>query len=163
VERRTAPVEAQGESLRAEALFRADGSRGATLNRPGVDRWRARLKEATLARGVLARSDRLARHYVHPMVLWEECAQAGCQVEFRDQPLGQAPQAQLLWHIRGAVAAYERTFMADRRRRGRQMQLRAGMLLPWTLPPSGDRLHPERPRDPAGGPIEPTAGAIGHA
>ena len=94
------------------------------------------------------------------MVLLEALAQAGCQVECLDQPLGQNPQDHLLVHIRGAVAAYERTWIADRMRRGRQMTLQAGMRLPWTVPPSGYRLHPARPRDPAGVQIEPTEGAI---
>src|SRR5882724_7724676 len=40
------------------------------------------------------------------------------------------------------------------------MKLHAGMLLPWTIPPSGYRLHPDRPRDPAGVQIDPTEGAI---
>src|SRR5262249_12869581 len=40
------------------------------------------------------------------------------------------------------------------------MKLRAGILLPWTIPPYGYRLHPDRPRDPAGVQIEPTEGAI---
>src|SRR5262249_22456766 len=39
-------------------------------------------------------------------------------------------------------------------------KLQAGMRLPWTVPPDGYRLHPDRPRDPAGVQSEPTAGAI---
>src|SRR3954468_9738339 len=35
-------------------------------------------------------------------------------------------------------------------RRGRLRRLRAGTLLPWTRPPYGYRLSPDRPRDPAG-------------
>ena len=34
------------------------------------------------------------------------------------------------------------------------------MLLPWTIPPYGYRLHPDRPRDPTGVQIELTEGAI---
>jgi len=109
---------------------------------------------------VIASPDRLARNYVHQMVLLEEFEQAGCRIEFLDQPLGQDPQAHLLLQIRGAVAEYARTLIAERMRRGRQMKLRAGVLLPWTTPPYGYRLHPERPRDPAGVQIDPTEGAI---
>ena len=160
MERLTAHVHAQGETLRAEDIFRDDGYSGATLNRPGLDRLRDRVKEAALDRVVFASPDRLARNYVHQMVLLEEFEQAGCRVEFLDQPLGQDPQDPLLVHIRGAVAEYERTLIADRMRRGRQMKLQAGLLLPWTVPPYGYRLHPDRPRDPAGVQIEPTEGAI---
>jgi len=160
VARLTAHVDSQGETLRTEDIFRDDGYSGATLNRPGLDRLRDRLKEATLDRVIIASPDRLARNYVHQMVLLEEFEQAGCRIEFLDQPLGQDPQDHLLVQIRGAVAEYERTLMADRMRRGRQRKLQAGIFLPWTIPPYGYRLHPDRPRDPAGVQIEPTEGAI---
>src|SRR5438552_7677568 len=75
VERLTAHVHAQGEPLRAEDIFRDDGYSGATLNRPGLDRLRDRVKEAALDRVVFASPDRLARNYVHQMVLLEEFAQ----------------------------------------------------------------------------------------
>src|SRR5215475_12105873 len=45
-------------------------------------------------------------------------------------------------------------------RRGRQMKLKAGALLPWTIPPYGYRSAPDRPRDPSGVQIEPVEGAI---
>ena len=50
--------------------------------------------------------DRLARNYVHQVLLLEELAAAGCQVEFLDRPMGQDPHDQLLLQIRGAVAEY---------------------------------------------------------
>ena len=62
--------------------------------------------------------------------------------------------------IRGAVAEYERTLIADRMRRGRQARLRSGQLLPWTRAPYGYRLHPERPRDPASVQIDPVAAVV---
>jgi site-specific DNA recombinase len=40
-------------------------------------------------------------------------------------------------------------------RRGRLAKLRAGTLLPWTTPPFGYRLDPERPRDAAAVRVEP--------
>src|SRR5215510_14427464 len=160
VERLTAQVHAQGETLRSEDIFRDDGYRGATLNRPGLDRLRDRIKEATIERVIITSPDRLARNYVQQMVLLEEFERAGCRIEFLDQPLGQDPQAHLLRQIRGAVAEYERTLIADRMRRGRQMKLRAGVLLPWTTPPYGYRVQPDQPRDPSGVQIEPTEGAI---
>src|SRR5882724_11953873 len=100
VERLTAYVYAQGEALRAEDIFRDDGYSGATLNRPGLDGLRDRIKEATIDRVMIASPDRLARNYVYQMVLLEEFAQGGCRVEFLNQPLGQDSQAHLLLHIR---------------------------------------------------------------
>jgi site-specific DNA recombinase len=92
------------------------------------------------------------------MVLLEEFERSGYQVHFLDQPVRHDPHDHLLLQIRGAVAEYERTLMAERMRRGRQMKLRAGVLLPWPTPPYGYRGHPDRPRDPAGVQIEPTEG-----
>jgi site-specific DNA recombinase len=77
--------------------------------------------------------DRLARNYVHQMVLLEEWARAGCATEFLDRPMSDDPHDHLLLQIRGAVAEYERTLIAERMRRGRLAKLRAGTLLPWTL------------------------------
>jgi site-specific DNA recombinase len=98
---------------------------------------RDRVNEGTSDRVLMARPDRLARNEVHQMVRLEEVAPAGCSVACLDQPRGQDPQAPLRWHIRGAVAAYERTVIAERRRRGRQRKRQAGMLRPWTIPPDG--------------------------
>ncbi|MCG7359632.1 recombinase family protein, partial [Roseomonas mucosa] len=47
-------------------------------------------------------------------------------------------------------AEYERSLIAERMRRGRLRKLQAGLLLPWTRPPYGYRVDPDRPRDPAG-------------
>jgi len=51
--------------------------------------------------------DRLARNYVHQVLLLEELARHGCRVEFLDQPMSTDPHDHLLLQIRGAVAEYE--------------------------------------------------------
>ena len=79
------------------------------------------------------------------MVLLEELTQHGCQVEFLERPMSDDPHDQLLLQIRGAVAEYERTLIADRMRRGRQAKIRSGLLLPWTEPSTA------RPRQSGGG------------
>lgn len=143
-------VQAQGWPLPDENVFRDDGYSGATLKRPGLDQLRDRVRNRELDRLVLTAPDRLARNYVHQMLLIEELTQGGCQIEFLERPMSQDPNDQLLLQIRGAVAEYERTLIAERMRRGRQAKLRAGLLLPWTYAPYGYRPHPERPRDPSG-------------
>ncbi len=94
--------------------------------------------------------DRLARKYVHQVLLLEELQGRGCRVEFLERPMSQDPNDQLLLQIRGAVAEYERTLITERMRRGRLAKLRAGQLLPWMRVPFGCRTDPERPRDPQG-------------
>ncbi len=70
-------------------------------------------------------------------------------MEFLDRPMSDDPHDQLLLQIRGAVAEYERTLIADRMRRGRLNKYRAGKLIPWTRPPYGYRVDPDHPREPA--------------
>ena len=70
------------------------------------------------------------------------------------------PHDQLLLQIRGAVAEYERTLIAERMRRGRQAKLRSGQLLPWTRVPYGYLLDPERPRDPSRVRLAPVQAAV---
>jgi site-specific DNA recombinase len=155
-----AHIQAHGWELRDEHIFRDDGYSGATLNRPGLDRLRNAVRAADVDRVLVTDPDRLARNYVHQMVLLEELERFGCQVEFLDRPMSQDPHDQLLLQIRGAVAEYERTLIAERMRRGRQMKLRAGGLLPWTRVPYGYRVNPDRPRDPAGVRVEPAEAAV---
>src|SRR5262252_7662590 len=160
LERLRKHLELQGEARSADNIFRDDGYSGANLNRPGLDRLRDRVKGGILDRVLLTSPDRLARNYVHQMVLIEEWERAGCRVEFLDRPMSQDPHDQLLLQIRGAVAEYERTLIAERMRRGRLHKLQAGVLLPWTRPPYGYRLSVEHPRDPAGVWVDPVEGAV---
>lgn len=143
-----------------EHLFRDDGYSGASLRRPGLDRLRDQVRNGAFDRVVMTAPDRLARNYVHQMLLVEEFEQGGCQVEFVDQPMSQNPHDQLLLQIRGAVAEYERSLIAERMRRGRRQKYQAGGLLPWTRPPYGFRVDPAHPRDPAGVRLEPTEVAV---
>jgi site-specific DNA recombinase len=146
--------------LAEEHLYRDDGSRGAKLNRPGPDRLRDRAALAVFEPVLLTAAHRLARNYVHHGLLIEELAQRGCQVEFLARPMSQAPHDQLLLQIRGAVAEDERPLIADRRRRGRQAKVRSGPLLPWRVPPYGDVMDPERPRDPQRLRLDPGTTAV---
>jgi site-specific DNA recombinase len=160
LERLRAHLDSQGVELASEAIFRDDGYSGATLNRPGLDRLRDAVRAGEVERLLVTDPDRLARNYVQLMVLLEELERAGCEVAFLDRPMSRDPQDQLLLQIRGAVAEYERTLIAERMRRGRQAKLRAGCLLPWTRPPYGYRLDPDRPRDPAGVTLEMAEAAV---
>src|SRR5215468_3593921 len=143
-----------------EHIYRDDGYSGAKLNRPGLDRLRDRAAMAAFECVVITAPERLARNYVHQMLLVDALTQRGCQVEFLERPMSQDPHDQLLLQIRSAVAEYERTLITERMRRGRLTKLRAGMLLPWTRAPYGLRLHPEHPRDPAGVTLDPVSAAV---
>ncbi len=146
--------------LAEEHIYRDDGYSGTKLSRPGLDRLRDHAALAAFERVLLTAPDRLARTYVHQVLLIDELAQRGCPVEFVERPMSDDPHDQLVLQIRGAVAEYERTLIADRMRRGRQAKLRSGQLLPWTRAPYGYILDAERPRDPSRVRRDPVAAAI---
>ncbi len=169
--------------LKDEHVYRDDGFTGAKLNRPGLDRLRdaasiptqfvpgpvhpglGRYWVAAFELVLVTAPDRLARKYVHQILLTEELSNLGCAFQFLERPMkDDDPHDQLLLQIRGAVAEYERSLIAERTqyrtnwvgmRRGRQAKLRAGTLLPWTRAPYGYILDPERPRDPKPGSDRP--------
>jgi site-specific DNA recombinase len=150
----------EGWTVREEHIFRDDGRSGARLDRPGLDALRDHAARAAFDLVVICSPDRLARNFVHQMVVLEELERRGVRVVFCDRPLSDDPHEQLVTQIRGAVAEYERTLIADRMRRGRLARLRSGQLLPWTRAPYGYRLHPERPRDPAAVQVDPVAAVV---
>jgi site-specific DNA recombinase len=140
----------KGWDLPEEDVFRDDGYSGTILKRPALDALRDKARMRELEVVVVLSPDRLARNYVHQMVLIEELEKGGCRVEFVERPMSSEPNDQLLLQIRGAVAEYERTLLSERMRRGRLAKYKAGLLLPWTHVPYGLRVDPDRPRDPAG-------------
>src|SRR2546429_14489 len=160
LDRLRAEVARRGWQLDDQHVYRDDGYSGARIGRPGLDRLRDHAALAELDAVVAAAPDRLARNYVHQVLLIDELAGHGCRVEFLDRPMSDDPHDQLLLQIRGAVAEYERTLITERMRRGRQARLRAGTLLPWTRPPLGYRLAPARAPDPAGVRLEPAEAAL---
>ena len=171
-QQQTQTIEQQLDRLRAkvagepdwrladEHVYRDNGYSGASLNRPGLDRLRDHAALGTLALVLLTAPDRLARKYVHQVLLIDELQSRGCRVEFLDRPMSDDPHDQLLLQIRGAVAEYERSLIAERMRRGRQAKLRSGTLLPWTYAPYGYVLDLERPRDPSRVRLDPVKAEI---
>jgi site-specific DNA recombinase len=119
-------AEARGHELRPEHVFADDGYSGSRLDRPALDR----LRDAAFAGefDVLAvhSPDRLARRYAYQVLLLEEFRKAGCDVEFVERPISDAPRDQLLLQIQGAVAEYERALLGERFRRGKLQKARAG-------------------------------------
>ncbi len=96
----------QGWTLSQDAIFRDDGYSGASLNRPGLDQLRDRIKSGDIERVLITAPDRLGRKYAHQAIIIDEFERLGCQLEFLDRPMGQDPHDQLPLQIRGAVAEY---------------------------------------------------------
>ena len=103
----------------AEHVYRDEGDSGAELKRPGLDRLGAEAARGAFELVLITAPDRLARQYVHQTLIIEELSQVGCRVEFLERPMSNNPGDQLLLQIRRVVAEYERSRIAERRRRGR--------------------------------------------
>ncbi|HEY7124442.1 MAG TPA: recombinase family protein [Ktedonobacterales bacterium] len=58
-------------------IFRDDGFSGASLNRPGLDHLRDCVRNRELDVVLITAPDRLARNYIHQMVLLEEFERGG--------------------------------------------------------------------------------------
>src|SRR5688572_29425688 len=65
-------VQDKGWELSEENIFRDDGYSGASLDRPALDVLRDKVRIRELDAVVVLSPDRLARNYVHQMILIEE-------------------------------------------------------------------------------------------
>jgi site-specific DNA recombinase len=104
VERLAGHARQQGWDVPPDQIVRDDGYSGASLRRPGLDRLRDRAAARSLDLILITAPDRLARNYVHQVLLLEELQGHGCEVRFLDRPMSQDPHDQLLLQIRGACA-----------------------------------------------------------
>jgi site-specific DNA recombinase len=68
-------------------VYRDDGYSGASLRRPGLDRLRDAVASVGLDRILITAPDRLARNYVHQVLLVEELQKHGAEVVFLDRPM----------------------------------------------------------------------------
>jgi site-specific DNA recombinase len=92
-----ARIAAQGLTLLAEQEFVDNGSSGATLIRPALERLRDVAAAGGIDRLYGHCPDRLARTYAHQVLLLEEFLRAGVEVVFLNREVGQTPEDQLLW------------------------------------------------------------------
>jgi site-specific DNA recombinase len=83
--------------------------------------------------------DRLARKYVHQVLLLEEFARVGVRVVFLNQAHQQTPEDELLLQVQGVIAEYERAKIMERVRRGRRHAARLGSLSALAHAPYGYR------------------------
>jgi len=85
LDRLRAAAAERGWDLDDQHVYRDDGYSGARIGRPGLDRLRDHAALAELDIVLVTAPDRLARNYVHQVLLIDELAARGCQVEFVDR------------------------------------------------------------------------------
>src|SRR5260370_9359817 len=74
LERLQAHCQAQQWSWQDVQIFRDEGYSGATLRRPGLDHLRDQAATGCIDQVIITAPDRLARKYVHQMLLIEDLA-----------------------------------------------------------------------------------------
>jgi site-specific DNA recombinase len=90
-----------GWTIAEEHTFRDDGYSGAKLSRPGLDALRDHAARAAFDMVLVTAPDRLARNFVHQMVVLEELERRGVRVVFCDRPLRDDPMSS--WSPRSAA------------------------------------------------------------
>jgi site-specific DNA recombinase len=100
ITRLQAQIAQQSDWHVAEAhIYRDDGFSGAKLNRPGLDRLRDHAKFGEFELVLITAPDRLARKYVHQVLIIEELQALGGRIEFLERPMSDDPNDQRLLQI----------------------------------------------------------------
>jgi site-specific DNA recombinase len=117
----------------------ADGSRGARLGRPGLERRRDVAAAGGLDRLDVHNPDRLARNDADQVLLVDALNQQGVALLFLNRAVGETAEDPLLLHVQGMVAEYERAKLLERSRRRKRHAAPASHVGIWWHAPDGDR------------------------
>jgi site-specific DNA recombinase len=139
-----AQIAADGFDLRSVLEFVDAGYSGSSLVRPALERVRDVAAAGGLDRLYVHCPDRLARHYAYQVLLLDELTQRGVEVLFLNRPLGHTPEDQLLLHVQGVIAEYERAKFLERSRRGKRHAAQAGRVGVLCHAPYGYRYVPKQ-------------------
>jgi site-specific DNA recombinase len=129
----------RGWELRPERIFCDEGYSGANLERPGLEALRDLVYEGAISTVFAFAPDRLARKYALQVLLLEEFARSGTEVEFMRAVKGESPEEQLLLQFQGMIAEYERAQILERTRRGKRHKARQGLVNVLSAAPYGYR------------------------
>lgn len=122
-----------------EWIFEDEGYSGSVLARPGLERLRDLIAEGAIETVLVYGPDRLSRNYAYQVILLEEFARHGTEVVFLNAPAADTPEQRLLVQFQGMIAEYERAQIAERCRRGKRHQAKAGMVNVLSAAPYGYR------------------------
>lgn len=113
-------IAADGFQLEPDHNYVDEGYSGAILFRPALERLRDAVAGGHIERIYVHAPDRLARRYVHQVLLIDEFHRAGAEIVFLNRPIGGTAEDDLLLQVQGVIAEYERAKILERGRRGRR-------------------------------------------
>ena len=125
---------ATSEGWAVEMTCADDGYSGTTLDRPGLDRVRDAAATGLIDAMVALCPDRVARNYVHQMIVLDELGRFGVSAVFCEGGPADDPQGRLMVQIQAAVAEFERTKIVERNRRGKLWRARQGSVVSGRVP-----------------------------
>jgi site-specific DNA recombinase len=137
-----ARVAAAGRAV-SEALPCLDeGSRGAPLVRPALERRRDVRAAGSVDRLSGHAPERVARQDADPVLLVDACRRAGVEVVCLNRALGQSPEDARRLPVPGMLAEEERATLRERQRRGKRQAAQSGAVTGLRGAPSGYRSVP---------------------
>ena len=136
-------VAADGLTVSEAMQFLDEGYSGATLVRPALERLRDVVASGSLDRLSVHSPDRLARKYAYQVLLVDEFRRAEVEVILLNRALGHSPEDDLLRHVQGMIAEYERAKIIERHRRGKRHAAHAGAVNVLSGAPYGYRYVPK--------------------
>src|SRR5271165_7006563 len=110
-------ITADGFRLEPDHGYVDDGCSGTNLQRAALERLRDAAASGLVARVYVLAPDRLARRHAHQVLLIEEFRRSGVEVIFLNRSIGGTPEDELLLHVQGIIAEYERSKILERVRR----------------------------------------------
>ncbi len=112
-------ISADGHKLLSEYRFIDNGYSGSDIIRPSLEKLRDQIVEGNIDKVYIHSPDRLARKYVHQMLLVDEFKKLGVETIFLNCQINDNPESQLLLQMQGMIAEYERAKIMERSRRGK--------------------------------------------
>jgi site-specific DNA recombinase len=133
-------IHVDGYVLPDEFKFIDNGYSGSNIVRPALERLRDKVAAAEIDKIYIHSPDRLARKYVHQMILLEEFQRTNVQVIFLNHETNDSPESSLMLQMQGMIAEYERAKIIERNRRGKIHAAKRGSVSAIGNAPYGYRL-----------------------
>ena len=116
----------KGFQTPGEFVFVDNGGLSTEIDRPALTALRECARSGLVTMVVIYDLDRLARKLSHQLLLLDEFAKRGVQVEFVNAPTEATPEGRLLLVMRGGFSEYERAKIKERSGRGSRERARQG-------------------------------------
>jgi site-specific DNA recombinase len=100
---------------------------GGTPLRPALELLRDQAAAGAFDRLYVHSPDRLSRGYPYQVPLVEQLQRHGVEIVFLNHDIGRSPEENLLLHVQGMMAEYERAKILERSRRGKRHASKAGV------------------------------------